>query len=245
MSHDNVAESSATFEQFLKAMRPKLKRMLAATRIPVEDAEDVLQQALVVLVEKWDEIRDYREGWLLKTLHNHCCMYWRHRRRKLHSAVDVTLLECLSQPVAPAQERSDLRRDLRQMIERLPPPCRALLELRYQLGYDQEEIAARLGYRGSSIGKISQRCLQALAREMIGAAGPEAAAAAGGPAGHRPPGSAPAVPPASPPSIQPPQRVSLRLEPGRQLAPALPVYAGADLPEGPPPRAGDGSRRHE
>jgi RNA polymerase sigma factor (sigma-70 family) len=174
MSLDSVASSSTTFEQFLKAMKPKLKRLLAARYIPVEDAEDVLQQALLALVERWDKVRD-PESWLLGTLKRHCSLYWRNQRRQLHSAVDAALLECLSQPVAPAQQRSDLRNDLRQMIERLPPRCRMLLELRFQLGYDQEEIAARLGYRGSSIGKITHRCLEALAREMVGAA-----AAAGG-----------------------------------------------------------------
>jgi RNA polymerase sigma factor (sigma-70 family) len=252
MSHDNVVASSATVEQFLKAIGPKLKRTLATTRVPVEDAEDVLQEALVALVEKWDEIRD-RESWLLRTLRNCCFLYWRNQHRQLHSALDATLLECLSRPVAPAQERSDLRSDLRQMIERLPPRCRALLELRFQLGYDAEEIAERLGYRGSSIGKITHRCIEALAREMVGATAPMAAAVAGGPSPHSPPPPVPArrsAPPApqparpprppgpahSPASLEPPQRVPrpLRLEPGRELAPATPVFAGADLPEGPP-----------
>jgi hypothetical protein len=47
MSHDDVASSSSTFERFLKAMGPKIKRLLAASNIPAEDAEDVLQQALL------------------------------------------------------------------------------------------------------------------------------------------------------------------------------------------------------
>jgi RNA polymerase sigma factor (sigma-70 family) len=178
MSLDSVASSATTFEQFLKAMKPKLKRLLAARYIPIEDAEDVLQQALLALVERWDKVRD-PESWLLGTLKRHCSLYWRNQRRQLHSAVDAALLECLSQPVAPAQQRSDLRNDLRQMIERLPPRCRMLLELRFQLGYDQEEIAARLGYRGSSIGKITHRCLEALAREMVGAAAARRQAADG------------------------------------------------------------------
>jgi DNA-directed RNA polymerase specialized sigma24 family protein len=57
MSHDDVASSSSTFEQFLKAMGPKMKRVLAASHIPIEDSEDVLQQALLALIYQWDAIR--------------------------------------------------------------------------------------------------------------------------------------------------------------------------------------------
>jgi RNA polymerase sigma factor (sigma-70 family) len=176
MSHDEVAASSSTFEQFLKAMGPKMKRLLAANRIPTEDAEDVLQQALLALIYRWDAIRD-PETWLLGTLRRHCLMYWRDQRRRLYSAVDTTILEWLSRPVAPPQERSDLLSDLRHMVERLPARCRSVLELRFQLGYEPVEVARRLGYRGSSIGKVTDRCLAALAREMLAAAAPAADAA--------------------------------------------------------------------
>jgi RNA polymerase sigma factor (sigma-70 family) len=245
MSHDSVASSSAVVEEFLKAMRPKLKRVLTTAHVPVEDAEDVLQQALVVLVEKWDKIRDH-ESWLLGTLRRHCFMYFRNHRRQLHSSLDATLLECLSQPVAPAQERSDLRSDLRRMVQRLPPKCRSLLELRYQLGYEPDEVAAKLGYRGSSIGKITHRCLEALAREMVGAtapAAPPSSAAAWRPSAHSPPEEVARSAHPSPPEPAAPlpvaQRVyrPQRLESRHQLAPPAAVLAGADLPGEPPSRA--------
>jgi RNA polymerase sigma factor (sigma-70 family) len=169
MSHDDAASSSSTFEQFLKAMGPKLKRLLAIHRIPAEDAEDVLQQALLALIYHWDTIRD-PEGWLTGTLRRHCLMYWRTHRRRLYSAVDTAILEWLSEPVAPPQERSDMICDLRHMIARLPPRCRALLELRFQLGYEPSEVARRLGYRDCSIAKVTNRCLAALAREMFASA---------------------------------------------------------------------------
>lgn len=191
MSHDDVASSSSALEPFLKAMGPKMKRLLASHRIPIDDAEDVLQQALLALIYQWDDIRD-AELWLLGTLRRHCLMYWRTHRRRLYSAVDSTILEWLSQPVAPAQERSDLLCDLRQMIGRLPPRCRSVLELRFQLGYEPAEVAQRLGYRDSSIGKVTNRCLAALAREMLASTSPHAgtgaaaASAAGSPAALAP-----------------------------------------------------------
>jgi RNA polymerase sigma-70 factor (ECF subfamily) len=166
MSQDDSVSPAGAFEHLLAGMGPKLKRVLAVHRIPPMDAEDVLHQALVALLCQWDSIRD-PEGWLLTTLRRHCLMYWRTRRRRLYSAVDASILEWLAQPQAPPQERCDLLADLRLMIGRLPPRCRTLLELRFQLGLEPAEAARRLGYRDSSMPKVTNRCLAALAREML------------------------------------------------------------------------------
>jgi RNA polymerase sigma factor (sigma-70 family) len=145
-----------------------MKRLLSTYRIPADDAEDVLQQTLLALLYQWDRVRD-PECWLHGTLRRNCLMYWRTHRRKIYSSVDTSLLEWLSEPVAPSQERTDLLSDLENLIGRLPSRCRSLLQLRFRLGYEPPEIAERLGYRASSIGKITTRCLAALSRELLAA----------------------------------------------------------------------------
>ena len=159
-------ECRASFDLFLTRMEPGLKRLMARYHIPSEDREDVLQQALLTLLYQWDRVRD-PEDWLLGTLKRNCLMYWRMHRRRIYSSVDAALLEWLSEPVAASQERSDLLSEIDSLIERLPPRCRSLLRLRFRLGYEPPEVARRLGYRTSSIGKITSRCLAALAREML------------------------------------------------------------------------------
>jgi RNA polymerase sigma factor (sigma-70 family) len=168
MSSPEPQEPAVSFDDFLERVEPRLKRVLANYRIPTEDAEDVLQQALLALLYQWDRVRD-PETWLLGTLKRHCLMYWRTHRRKIYSAVDSTILEWLSEPVASSQERSDLLCDLESLIGRLPVRCRSLLQLRFRLGYEPPEVAERLGYRASSIGKITTRCLAALSRELFAA----------------------------------------------------------------------------
>jgi RNA polymerase sigma factor (sigma-70 family) len=161
-----TTENVTTFEDFLKAVEPRLKRLLALYRIPGDDAEDVLQQALLALLYQWERVRD-PESWLFGTVRRHCLMYWRTHRRRIYSAVDSALLEWLSTPIAPSQERTDLICDLESLIERLPPRCRSVLRLRFRLGYEPIEVAHMLGYRESSIGKITTRCLAALSRELL------------------------------------------------------------------------------
>ena len=166
MSNPEQPDPAVSFDDFLKKIEPKLKRVLILYRIPGEDAEDVLQQALLTLLYQWERIRD-PEVWLLGTLRRHCLMYWRTRRRSFCSSVDSTLLEWLSEPLAPPQERADLLSDLENLIGRLPTRCRSLLQLRFHLGYEPKEAAARLGYQPSSIGKVTNRCIEALGRELV------------------------------------------------------------------------------
>ena len=175
---DHSPEPPASFDEFLRRMEPRLKRLLGTYRIPPEDAEDVLQQALLALLYQWDRVRD-PECWLLGTLKRHCLMYWRNQRRRIYSAVDSTVLEWMSEPVAPSQERAEMICDLDNLLLRLPSRCRSILRLRFRLGYEPPEVARRLGYQPSSIGKITTRCLAALSRELLAAglnaAEPEAA----------------------------------------------------------------------
>jgi RNA polymerase sigma factor (sigma-70 family) len=153
-------------DDFLRRVEPRLKRLLASFRIPLPDAEDLVQQSLLALLYQWETVRD-PECWLMGTLRRHCLMYWRGNRRRLYRAVDAAILEWLSEPMAAPQDREDLLADLERLIRRLPQRCRSLLRLRFRLGYEPPEVAAQLGYRTSSIGKITTRCLAALNRELL------------------------------------------------------------------------------
>src|SRR5580692_8609926 len=77
------AESGAVDELsvVLRRLRPAIRRILARYRIPPQDAEDVVQTALMLAVMKWAEIV-MPDLWLLGTLQNRCIMYWRVRRRE-------------------------------------------------------------------------------------------------------------------------------------------------------------------
>jgi RNA polymerase sigma factor (sigma-70 family) len=156
----------ASLESYLHKVQPRLKALFARYRIPTQDTEDILQQALLALVYQRPSIRD-PEAWLVGTIRNKCLLYWREHRRKLYESVDAAVLEFMAEPMAPAQEGADLRRDLDSLLERLPERCRSLLALRYRHGYEPPELAERLGYSQSSISKVTTRCLAALTRHLV------------------------------------------------------------------------------
>jgi RNA polymerase sigma factor (sigma-70 family) len=162
---ENQAIAFATFDDFLEAVRPRLKRLLTLWNIPPEDSEDLLQDSVIALVFRWNQVRD-PESWLVGTTRRHCLMYWRRIRRQVYQAVDLETLERLSPSEAPQQERGDLWADLDDLIEQLPERCRQVLHLRFRLGLESTEIARELVYRESSISKITNRCLAALSRKL-------------------------------------------------------------------------------
>lgn len=159
-----------TLDELLVRLRPRFRQVLARFRIPAQDAEDILQEALVAAVHKWQEIQD-PEAWLMVTLRNRCLIYWRRRRDSVLSNVDQTLLELMSKPQEPPQEKQELLWDLDTLLEGVPDRCRDLLRLRYRLGLSSAEAADRLGLRADSARKATQRCLAALTRQLFATEG--------------------------------------------------------------------------
>ncbi len=162
----HTSPAPAIFEDLLRDVQPKLVQILGRYRIPAQDADDVLQETFLTLIHKQDVVRN-PEAWLIVTLRNRCLIYWRKKRKHLYQAVDTAILELLSEPEAPTQKKAELRYDLDRLVSRLPPRCRSLLRLRYSLGCSSTEVAERMGYRQSSIRKVTSRCLASLTRELL------------------------------------------------------------------------------
>ncbi len=158
-------EAAPALEGMLERIRPGAIGMLRRYRIPEDDSEDILQEALLIFILRSPTV-DEPEKWLLGTLRNRCLMYWRDRRRNSFLTVNSSLLEGAADPRLSLQERLSLLRDLKKLLARLPPRYQRVLEVRYLQGHTAAETARRLGYRESGIYKIIERGKTALAREM-------------------------------------------------------------------------------
>lgn len=160
------APSQEPLDALLRRIEPKLKRIIGRYGIPAQDAEDLVQQALLAFVHKRDGIRD-TETWLVGSVKKECLMYARKRQRRLYDAVDSAVLEMMTDDSTPSQERAAVVHDLTKCVAKIPTRCRSLLKMRYRLGYEASEVAQKLGYRSSSIRKITSRCLAALTKQML------------------------------------------------------------------------------
>lgn len=133
--------------------------------IPVEDAEDLIQQTLLVLMVKHRDVRS-PDAWVIGTLRNKCRRYWQLRREDPVGGLEAETLEAAAPPLPPDQERDDLRRDLEAALARLPERCRTVLRYRYGLGFRAQEIADLLEQPAANVRKTASRCLRTLQREL-------------------------------------------------------------------------------
>jgi RNA polymerase sigma-70 factor (ECF subfamily) len=147
----------------LEADRPLLRSVLRHYRIPLEDAEDLIQDTLVLALMKWPQIRSLGP-WLYGTLRHRCIGYWRKRRAaaavEAHLTAEFAAHLC---PAPPAGQRHRERRLLLAELARgLPWRYRRLLVLRLQLGMTPAEVAAATGYSVCSVRKMIQRAISVL-----------------------------------------------------------------------------------
>jgi RNA polymerase sigma-70 factor, ECF subfamily len=147
-------------------LRERVRFCFYRYRIPPDDAEDLLQEALLLAVSKWSEIRAPR-GWFLSTLEKRCILYW--RVRVAHEERYVQLEDWAPGPTADRrQERRDLLADLEKAGRRLSPANRKILELRFRQGLSPGEAARAMGLAASSIRTTTNRALAQL-RLLVGA----------------------------------------------------------------------------
>lgn len=182
---DPLADPSAgpgeePLEELLERIRPRIKKLLRKYDIPYQDAEDVVQDALLVALSKWESIH-YKEGWILGAVRFKCSNYWRRQRGERLLGMDMPMLEDLSEPQSPGQEQDEIHHDLRSLTRGLDPRQRAALWMRFGVGLDVDEIARRLGYCASSIRKLTGRSLARLQKEWAASAPGDPPPPAGGP----------------------------------------------------------------
>lgn len=169
MEPDTQAQaSSESVEALMERIQPKLRSLIAHYGIPHHEVDDLLQETFLAFLHKRDSIYCH-ESWLLGTARKQCLMYLRSHRRRIYSAVDAAVLELMTQPDRPPQEKAEIVFDLNRLLARIPSRCQDLLRLRYRMGYDPAEVAQQMGYRSSSIRKVTSRCLRALTRQMCAA----------------------------------------------------------------------------
>lgn len=153
---------------FLEAARPKLYSMLASYKVPPEDADDLLHDAIVAVLEKGTHGVANPEAWLLGILRNKILAYrrWRARQNRLMQLLSRAI--AASEP--PPQLHQDAVHDLLALTAHLPPRVVTILWLRFGLGRKPREVARILRCRPDSVRKLTRRALE-LAQRNLAAAG--------------------------------------------------------------------------
>ncbi len=145
--------ASAGFEEFVAARRTALLRSAYLLTGDHDDAEDLVQVALVKAVPHWRKIADHPEPYVRRILARESISRWRQRRWR-EVATDQ-----LPERIDPTTDRDDS--ELRDALARLAPRQRAVIVLRYYEDLTERQTADALGI---SIGTVKSQARDGLAR---------------------------------------------------------------------------------
>lgn len=147
----------AGFEEYVAARMPALLRTAYLLTGQHQDAEDLVQTALVKAVPKWRRIATDPESYVRRILVHENISRWRRRRwREVHVA------SVQDRPATP--DRSTDRMMLRTVLADLAPRQRAVIVLRYLEDLSERDTAELLGI---SVGTVKSQARDGLARLRV------------------------------------------------------------------------------
>jgi len=147
-----------SFEEYVAARRGALLRTAYLLTGSGDDAEDLVQVALIKAVPHWKRIADHPEPYVRKILARESVSRWRRRRWR---EVPTGQL-----PETSVDGPSADRVELQQALARLAPRQRAVIVLRYYEDLTEVETARVLGI---SVGTVKSQARDALARLRLDA----------------------------------------------------------------------------
>jgi RNA polymerase sigma-70 factor (sigma-E family) len=142
-----------SFEEYVAARRGALLRTAYLLTGSHQDAEDLVQVALIKAVPHWRKIADRPEPYVRKILARESVSRWRTRRWREVSTDRL--------PETPVAGPSEHRVALQAALASLAPRQRAVIVLRYYDDLTEKETAAVLGI---AVGTVKSQARDGLGR---------------------------------------------------------------------------------
>ena len=148
-----------TFKQRFLSFHPKLYRIALALVESPEDAEDILQEAYTKLWSKRDSLEAVQqpEAFAVTIVRNLCLDFLRSPRSNSRSEpLEAITLPSEDSPDRQVEQRDQLRQ-VRRLIEELPPNQRQVIRLRGMEDCSLEEIAQITGFSDANVRTLLSR----------------------------------------------------------------------------------------
>jgi RNA polymerase sigma factor (sigma-70 family) len=152
-----------SFDEFFEAESEQLFRRLWLVTRDRHEAEEVMQDAFLRLLERWDRIAEIRDpvAYLYRTAFN----VWNKRARRATRALRAAVS---ADRRGDDEDAADARTLIGQALDRLTPRQRAAVVLTELLGFTSEEAGEVLGIRGVTARVLTSQA-RATMRAQLGA----------------------------------------------------------------------------
>ena len=161
---DQLPNKVERFMAELMAHQRRLYQYIHVLLPRQQDAEDVMQNCLVVLWKKFEQFDPATSfyAWAARIAFLEVCGF-RRRNRRMVTIFDEAVFEQIAAEIQRESELMEARRDaMLRCAERLSSSDRELLALRYAPGATVKDIARRLGRPPNSVSKSLGRIRQVL-----------------------------------------------------------------------------------
>lgn len=176
----------AAFEVFVQQRGQALAGLARGLTASSEDAEDLLQDVLATVLERWERVASADDPYLYarRVMVNACTSTWRRRHREMHEHSAEHVMAQGARGTAQGARGSDAlwrspshhddgdgehrvllldeRRAALEALRQLPPRQRAVVVLRYVEDLPDSEIAALLDVAPVTVRSTSLRALRTL-----------------------------------------------------------------------------------
>jgi RNA polymerase sigma factor (sigma-70 family) len=158
----DVNDAGAGLLAVVEASRPALQKLFSKKRVALADAEDIMQEAMVVMVRRWEQIKQ-PEHYLYGTVWRLIQVLFRRQLRENWVELDEERLGTAVM-VDSGAEPVEAREDARRLLGLLPERAGRIVEMRYGQELSEREIAAVLTLAECGVRKIAGRQLRRLRR---------------------------------------------------------------------------------
>jgi len=166
------------YQESLRTVRQRILGFLIARGHDRTEAEDVAQDCMVALLDRYREVRDGQEMIKLgvRIAFNRICQVYRDRKRVAPiSEAAVDQMEFRSPRNPDSGRRIEEKVECRDIVDRvvrgmlgLQPRCRELLRLLLIEQKSSDEIRAAMGIESNYLYVLRERCFRALRRSAGG-----------------------------------------------------------------------------
>jgi RNA polymerase sigma-70 factor (ECF subfamily) len=155
---DDARVSFADFDGFFEFEHQRLLSALYLITGDLHDAEDIMQEAFVKVLERWEAVRsmDDPTGYLYRTAMNEF------RSRYRRARVALRWLPSLFGLQRDALAAIEMREDVRRALAGLTPRQRVAIVLTEMLGFRSTEAAVAMGVRDSTVRALTSQGRAAL-----------------------------------------------------------------------------------
>lgn len=154
------------FTEYVLTRGPRLRRAAYLLCGSPELAEDLLQEALIALAERWGSVQN-PDAFVRRVVYRQRVSWWRKHRREV-------VTERLPEPGMPDGTHQRAQADeVREALRALPPRQRAAVVLRYFEDLTVAQTAEVMGVRPGTVKSLSHHAVATL-RELLGVGEPAA-----------------------------------------------------------------------